>query len=88
MIGVGFNLKRGNARQVFAKALPGVSFDAVYKGQSLTEDQCMKLFAVSSCLLFHYILIPPTIIYLFFVNKLCFWYRQYTGIRGICDFLQ
>ncbi|XP_052065897.1 fibroin heavy chain-like [Mytilus californianus] len=42
---VGFNLKRGNARNVFAKALPGVSFDAVYNGQPLTREQCMKLFA-------------------------------------------
>ncbi|CAC5416954.1 unnamed protein product [Mytilus coruscus] len=42
---VGFNLKRGNARNVFAKALPGVNFDAVYNGQALTREQCMKLFA-------------------------------------------
>lgn len=26
---------------MFAKALPGVSFDAVYNGQSLTKEQTM-----------------------------------------------
>jgi len=47
-LGVGFNMRRSNARRVFKQALPNVSFDAVYwYGQAMTRDQCMTLFTVS-----------------------------------------
>ncbi|XP_064613429.1 uncharacterized protein LOC135477199 isoform X2 [Liolophura sinensis] len=42
---VGFNLKRGEASNVFGSVLPGVDFDSVYnRSTSLTRDQCMALF--------------------------------------------
>lgn len=46
-LGVGFNMRRSNARTVFKQALPSVDFDAVYKGQAMTRDQCMTLYTVS-----------------------------------------
>ena len=46
-LGVGFNMKRRNAKREFNKALPNVNFDAVYNGQAMTRHQCMILFKVS-----------------------------------------
>ena len=46
-LGVGFNMRRNNARTVFKQALPSVDFDAVYNGQAMTRDQCMTLYTVS-----------------------------------------
>ena len=45
--GVGFNLKRSDARKTFAAALPGVDFDAVYGGAEMETEQCLTLFEVN-----------------------------------------
>ena len=44
-VGVGFNMDRPDARTVFARAVPGVSFDLVYGGKlALTRPQMQSLF--------------------------------------------
>jgi GH24 family phage-related lysozyme (muramidase) len=48
-VGVGFNMDQPRGREMFAKALPNVDYDAVYNGKrSLTKDESMKLLDYSS----------------------------------------
>jgi GH24 family phage-related lysozyme (muramidase) len=44
-VGVGFNMEQPDARAIFKRYLPGVSFDDIYSGKSsLTEPQANQLF--------------------------------------------
>ncbi len=44
-VGVGFNMEQANARAIFQRNLPGVSFDDVLSGKtSLTKPQASQLF--------------------------------------------
>jgi GH24 family phage-related lysozyme (muramidase) len=48
-VGIGFNMDREGARDSFAKYLPGVSFDEVYKGKrALTQIEMRRLFDFTS----------------------------------------
>ena len=44
-VGVGFNMEKPGAREIFSKALPGVDFDAVFHGrQAINTAQANRLF--------------------------------------------